>query len=174
MEDTNWQRILWRDNPKGAMKEYRLTTVTCMGPHVHHIFLSHSNLDSNLHLMKGKRYPLVSFATLHHFYVDDLPSGAKVTEKKAVEPLFHIRTEVYSKREVLSEIARVFDPLGLLSLCVVFMKILFTRAMEIKSRMGRTNPKDFGAKTVGSLPKGTSSYRKNENTEVCLATFIST
>ncbi|GFY55154.1 integrase catalytic domain-containing protein [Trichonephila inaurata madagascariensis] len=27
-EDTNWQRILWRDNPKEPVKEYRLTTVT--------------------------------------------------------------------------------------------------------------------------------------------------
>ncbi|GFU48673.1 DUF1758 domain-containing protein [Trichonephila clavipes] len=27
-EDTNWQRILWRDNPKETVKEYRLTTVT--------------------------------------------------------------------------------------------------------------------------------------------------
>ncbi|GFV42128.1 integrase catalytic domain-containing protein [Trichonephila clavipes] len=27
-EGTNWQRILWRDNPKETVKEYRLTTVT--------------------------------------------------------------------------------------------------------------------------------------------------
>ncbi|GFR11321.1 DUF1758 domain-containing protein [Trichonephila clavata] len=27
-EDTNWQRILWRDNPKEPAKKYRLTTVT--------------------------------------------------------------------------------------------------------------------------------------------------
>ncbi|GFX67857.1 integrase catalytic domain-containing protein [Trichonephila clavipes] len=120
-----------------------------------------------------ERYPLASFATLHHFYVDDLLSGA-ATEKEAVELVWQLKEMmrkggfnlrkwqsnsetvikevaenkdlkkvqndeeikilgiqwnpksdffsfsvslleercIYSKRDVHSEIARVFDPLG--------------------------------------------------------------
>ncbi|GFX50988.1 integrase catalytic domain-containing protein [Trichonephila clavipes] len=46
-----------------------------------------------------------------------------------------------------------------------FYESPFTRAMEIKSRMGRTNPGRFKL-TLDNLPKGTSSYRENDNTEV--------
>ncbi|GFW18336.1 hypothetical protein TNCV_1183641 [Trichonephila clavipes] len=40
--------------------------------------------------MKGERYPLASFATLHHFYVEDLLSGA-ATEKEAVELIWQLK-----------------------------------------------------------------------------------
>ncbi|GFT02234.1 DUF1758 domain-containing protein [Trichonephila clavipes] len=78
-EDTNWQRILWRDNPKEeTVKEYRLTTVTygtSCAPYLSTRTLTQLAFDER------ERYPLASFATLHHFYVDDLLSGA-ATEKK--------------------------------------------------------------------------------------------
>ncbi|GFY76701.1 DUF1758 domain-containing protein, partial [Trichonephila inaurata madagascariensis] len=177
-EDTNWQRILWRDNPKELVKEYRLTTVTygtSCAPYLSTQTLTQIALDER------ERYPLASFATLHHFYVDYLLKGA-ATEKEAVELVWQLKEMMrkggfnlrkwqsnsetvikevpenqnlkvvqndeeikvlgiqwnpksdffsfsvslqeqkcaYSKREVLSEIARVFDPLGLLSPCVVF------------------------------------------------------
>ncbi|GFW74752.1 integrase catalytic domain-containing protein [Trichonephila clavipes] len=168
-EDTNWQRILWRDNPKETMKEYRLTTVTygtsCV-PYLSTRTLTQHAFDER------ERYPLASFATLHHFYVNDLLSGAE-TEKEAVELVWQLKEMmrkggfnlrkwqsnsetvikevaenkdlkrvqideeikilgiqwnpksdffsfsvslleercIYSKRDVLSEIARVFDPL---------------------------------------------------------------
>ncbi|GFW98255.1 integrase catalytic domain-containing protein [Trichonephila clavipes] len=176
-EDTNWQRILWRDNPKETVKEYRLTTVT---------------------------YPLASFATLHHFYVDDLLSGA-ATEKEAVELVWQLKEMmkkggfnlrkwqsnseivikevaenkdlkrvqndeeikllgiqwnpksdffrfsvslleercIYSKRDVLSEIARVFDPLGLLSPCIVFMKILLQELWKLNLEWDEPIPEDL-------------------------------
>ncbi|GFY51167.1 integrase catalytic domain-containing protein [Trichonephila inaurata madagascariensis] len=178
-EDTNWQRILWRDNPKEPVKEYRLTTVTygtSCAPYLSTRTLTQLALDER------ESYPLASFATLHHFYVDDLLSGA-ATDKEAVELVWQLKEMMrkggfnlrkwqsnsetvikevsenqnlkvvqndeeikilgiqwnpksdffsfsvslqekkcaYSKREILSEIARVFDPLGLLSPCVVFM-----------------------------------------------------
>ncbi|GFY78295.1 DUF1758 domain-containing protein [Trichonephila inaurata madagascariensis] len=87
-EDTNWQRILWRDNPKEPVKEYRLTTVTygtSCAP-----YLSTRTLTRTLALDERERYPLASFATLHHFYVDDLLSGA-VTEKEAVELVWQLK-----------------------------------------------------------------------------------
>ncbi|GFU12714.1 uncharacterized protein TNCV_1619661, partial [Trichonephila clavipes] len=87
-EDTNWQRILWRDNPKETVKEYRLTTVTYMGHHVH-LYLSTRTL-TQLAFDERERYPLASFATLHHFYVDDLPSGA-ATEKKQLKLVWQLK-----------------------------------------------------------------------------------
>ncbi|GFY73444.1 integrase catalytic domain-containing protein [Trichonephila inaurata madagascariensis] len=86
-EDTNWQRILWRDNPKEPVKEYRLTTVTygtSCAPYLSTRTLTQLALDER------ERYPLASFATLHHFYVDDLLSGA-ATEKEAVELVWQLK-----------------------------------------------------------------------------------
>ncbi|GFX83320.1 DUF1758 domain-containing protein [Trichonephila clavipes] len=86
-EDTNWQRILWRDNPKETVKEYRLTTVTygtSCAPYLSTRTLTQLAFDER------ERYPLASFATLHHFYVDDLLSGA-ATEKEAVELVWQLK-----------------------------------------------------------------------------------
>ncbi|GFY67244.1 DUF5641 domain-containing protein [Trichonephila inaurata madagascariensis] len=49
----------------------------------------------------------------------------------------------YSKREVLSEIARVFDPLGLLSPCVVFMKILLQELWKLNLEWDEPIPEDL-------------------------------
>ncbi|GFY41865.1 DUF1758 domain-containing protein [Trichonephila inaurata madagascariensis] len=198
-EDTNWQQILWRDNPKEPVKEYRLTTVTygiSCAPYLSTRTLTQLELD--------ERNPLASFATLHHFYVDDLLSGA-ATEKEAVELVWQLKemmrkgginlrkwqsnSEIvikevpenqnlkvvqndeeikilgiqwnpksdffsssvtlqeqkcaYSKREVLSEIARVFDPLGLLSPCVVFMKILLQKLWKLNLEWDEPIPEDL-------------------------------
>ncbi|GFY72265.1 integrase catalytic domain-containing protein [Trichonephila inaurata madagascariensis] len=200
-EDTNWQRILWRDNPKELVKEYRLTPVTygtSCAPYLSTRTLTQLALDER------ERYPLASFATLHHFYVDDLLSGA-ATEKEAVELVWQLKEMMrkggfnlrkrqsnsetvikevpenqnlkvvqndeeikilgiqwnpksdffsfsvslqeqkcaYSKREVLSEIARVFDPLGLLSPCVVFMKILLQELWKLNLEWDEPIPEDL-------------------------------
>ncbi|GFS80422.1 integrase catalytic domain-containing protein [Trichonephila clavipes] len=200
-EDTNWQRILWRDNPKETVKEYRLTTVTygtsCTP------YLSTRTL-TQLAFDERERFPLASFATLHHFYVDDLLSGA-ATEKEAVELVWQLKEMmrkggfnlrkwqsnseivikevaenkdlkkvqndeeikilgiqwnpksdffsfsvslleercIYSKRDVLSEIARVFDPLGLLSPCIVFMKILLQELWKLNLEWDEQIPEDL-------------------------------
>ncbi|GFY46640.1 DUF1758 domain-containing protein [Trichonephila inaurata madagascariensis] len=86
-EDTNWQRILWRDNPKEPVKEYRLTTVTYGTSYAP--YLSTRTL-TQLALDERERYSLASFATLHHFYVDDLLSGA-ATKKEAVELVWQLK-----------------------------------------------------------------------------------
>ncbi|GFY38534.1 integrase catalytic domain-containing protein [Trichonephila inaurata madagascariensis] len=49
----------------------------------------------------------------------------------------------YSKREVLSEIARGFDPLGLLSPCVVFMKILLQELWKLNLEWDEPIPEDL-------------------------------
>lgn len=181
--DTDWQRILWRETPNEPIKEYRLLTVTygtASAP-----FLS-TRAMQQLALDEKDNFPLASQATLKHFYVDDLLSGAS-SQQEALElvcqlkgmmkkggfnlrkwhsnvpsifneplneeegNLIHIESDeevnvlgikwntkddcfcftvapiedklTFSKREILSEIAHVFDPLGFLSPCVVFMKI---------------------------------------------------
>ncbi|GFX66181.1 integrase catalytic domain-containing protein [Trichonephila clavipes] len=200
-EDTNWQRILWRDNPKETVKEYRLTTVTygtSCAPYLSTRTLTQLAFDER------ERYPLAPFATLHHFYVDDLLSGA-ATEKEAVELVWQLKEMmkkggfnlrkwqsnseivikevaenkdlkrvqndeeikilgiqwnpksdffsfsvslleercIYSKRDVLSEIARVFDPLGLLSPCIVFMKILLQELWKLNLEWDEPIPEDL-------------------------------
>ncbi|GFX02235.1 integrase catalytic domain-containing protein [Trichonephila clavipes] len=177
-EDTNWQRILWRDNPKETVKEYRLTTVTygtSCAPYLSTRTLTQLAFDER------EMYPLASFATLHHFYVDDLLSGAanekeaveliwqlkemmrkggfnlrkwqsnseivikEVAENKDLKKCFITRQEVhlYSKRDVLSEIARVFDPLGLLSSFIVFMKILLQELWKLNLECHEPIPEDL-------------------------------
>ncbi|GFS83826.1 uncharacterized protein TNCV_611361 [Trichonephila clavipes] len=50
---------------------------------------------------------------------------------------------IYSKRDVLSEIARVFDPLGLLSPCIVFMKILLQELWKLNLEWDEPIPEDL-------------------------------
>ncbi|GBL61029.1 hypothetical protein AVEN_146726-1, partial [Araneus ventricosus] len=191
-DDVDWQRILWRNSPEDAIREYRLVTVTygtACAP-----FLSTRTLRQ-LALDEVKDYPLASKATLCNFYVDDLLGGAGsreeaiqlVTEMQAMMKKggFHLRKWIsnepsifrevfidsqekefvhlddgdckvlglgwspsldvfrftvvpdqleatYTKRGVLSQMARVFDPLGLLSPCVIFMKILLQQLWQGK------------------------------------------
>ncbi|GFS58781.1 DUF1758 domain-containing protein [Trichonephila clavipes] len=79
--------ILMRDNPKETVKEYRLTTVTygtSCAPYLSTRTLTQLAFDEK------ERYPLASFTTLPHFYVDDLLSGA-ATEKEAVELVWQLK-----------------------------------------------------------------------------------
>ncbi|GFW70033.1 integrase catalytic domain-containing protein [Trichonephila clavipes] len=142
-EDVDWQRILWRDSPTEPIREYRLTTVTygtSSAP-----FLSTRTLRQ-LAIDEQENYPAASRATLSHFYVDDLLSG----KLKAVDSKHTIKddqpvkilgiawlpdvdkftftitvneTDVWTKRKVLSEVAKIFDPLGWLAPSVVISKI---------------------------------------------------
>ncbi|GFY65882.1 DUF1758 domain-containing protein [Trichonephila inaurata madagascariensis] len=78
--------LLMKDNSKEAVKEYRLTTVTYGTSCAPYLF---TRTLTQLALEREK-YPLASYATLHHFYVDDLLSGA-TTEKEAVELVWQLK-----------------------------------------------------------------------------------
>ncbi|GFR25022.1 integrase catalytic domain-containing protein [Trichonephila clavata] len=145
-EDVDWQRILWRDSPTEPIKEYRLTTVTygtSSAP-----FISTRTLRQ-LAIDEQENFSAASRATLCHFYVDDLLSGS-ATRKGAVQLVSELQemmkeedpgiawlpyvdkftftitvneTDVWTKRKVLSEVAKIFDPLGWLAPTVIISKI---------------------------------------------------
>ncbi|GFY68662.1 DUF1758 domain-containing protein [Trichonephila inaurata madagascariensis] len=101
------------DNPKELVKEYRLTTVTygtSCAPYFSTRTLTQLALDER------ERYPLASFATLDHFYVDDLLSGA-ATEKKAVELGFDYNSQVL----LCTALVNVCDSFGGTQLCRVLL-----------------------------------------------------
>ena len=183
-EDADWQRILWRDSPDETVKEYRLNTVTygtACAPYLSTRILRQLAEDEK------EKFPSASRATLRHFYVDDLLSGASTKEeamqlvtelqemmkkggfslrkwistipdvlKNIPEELRAVDTqhtfdkdqsvkilgiawlpgtdtftfnitvsqhEVLTKRRVLSDVARIFDPLGWLAPTVIIAKI---------------------------------------------------
>lgn len=72
-EQTNLQRILWRNSPSEKMKEYRLTTITygtSSAPYLAIRTLQQLAKD------EAVRFPKASQIMLNDFYVDDVASGA--------------------------------------------------------------------------------------------------
>ena len=53
------------------------------------------------------------------------------------------KKERYTKRDILSEVARVFDPIGLLLRSVVFMKIFFQKLWRRSLHCGELISEEF-------------------------------
>ncbi|XP_059054950.1 uncharacterized protein LOC131848996 [Achroia grisella] len=71
-EDTDFQRILWRNNPNEPLKDYRLLTVTfgtASAPYLAVKTLMQLSYD------EGDNYPIASRILQEDFYVDDVLSG---------------------------------------------------------------------------------------------------
>ncbi|XP_073950857.1 uncharacterized protein [Choristoneura fumiferana] len=80
-EDSEYQRILWRDNPDQEIKEYKLLRVTfgtSAAPYL--------AVKSLIQVAKdeGKDFPLAAERVKNEFYMDDLMSGCE-KEEEAVE-----------------------------------------------------------------------------------------
>lgn len=78
--DTNFQRIVWREDPYSTLKHYKLTTVTygtSSAPYLATRCLQQLAFDNQ------KTYPQASAAIEQDFYVDDILSGAS-TETDAI------------------------------------------------------------------------------------------
>jgi Reverse transcriptase (RNA-dependent DNA polymerase) len=76
-EDQKFQKILWRSDSKGPIKEYQLKTITygtAAAP-----FLAIRTLIQ-LATEEEKRLPIASVAAKKDFYVDDFMSGCENTE----------------------------------------------------------------------------------------------
>lgn len=72
-EDTDYQRIVWRENSEHPIQDYRLRTVTfgtSCAP-----YLAVRTLRQ-LAIYEEHSYPVATEAVLHDFYVDDLLSGS--------------------------------------------------------------------------------------------------
>ncbi|GFU38808.1 pro-Pol polyprotein [Trichonephila clavipes] len=73
LQDSDFQRIAWRNSPFEPIQEFRLTRIaygTASAPYLAIKCLQH------LALSEANNFPLTSKAALKDFYVDDLMSGA--------------------------------------------------------------------------------------------------
>ncbi|XP_022832838.1 uncharacterized protein LOC111360825 [Spodoptera litura] len=77
-EDTVYQRILWRDDPKQPIGDYELVTVTfgtASAPYQAVRTLHQVAYD------EGDKYPLAAAKVLNSFYMDDLMTGSNSIEE---------------------------------------------------------------------------------------------
>ncbi|XP_038215213.1 uncharacterized protein LOC119834785 [Zerene cesonia] len=76
--DTDYQRILWRDDPNDDLRQFRLLRVTfgtSSAP-----YLAVRTLQELVH-MDGEDFPLASTRILKEFYMDDLMSGCHTVDE---------------------------------------------------------------------------------------------
>ncbi|GFY22411.1 integrase catalytic domain-containing protein [Trichonephila clavipes] len=151
-EDTNWQRILWRDNPKQPVKEYRLTTVkyrTSCAPYLSTRTLTQLAADERersdsetviKEVSENKDLKVVQndeeikiFGIQWNPKSDFFSFSVSLQEERCI----------YSKRDVLSEIARVLDPQGLLPPCIVFMKMFLQELWKLNLELDEPIPEDL-------------------------------
>ncbi|UYV75949.1 hypothetical protein LAZ67_13001892, partial [Cordylochernes scorpioides] len=80
-DDSDYQRVLWRDSPSDAIQEYKLTTITygtACAPYLA-IRTLHQLADD-----EATNYPVASEIVKSDFYVDDLLTGADTVEEAQV------------------------------------------------------------------------------------------
>ncbi|XP_070144903.1 uncharacterized protein [Drosophila kikkawai] len=106
-EHTHYQRIVWRKEETATLDHYRLLTVTyglASSPFIAVRVLKQLATDY------AEMYPNAAVVLNRDAYVDDIPPGI---------------TTALTTRILLSELAKIYDPLGLLAPTTVFLKILF-------------------------------------------------
>ncbi|XP_055615030.1 uncharacterized protein LOC129761337 [Toxorhynchites rutilus septentrionalis] len=144
--------ILWRESPLEPIKTYRLTTVTYGTSSAPYLA---TKCLQQLSEIGSKSHPVAAAVMGKDFYMDDLLTGTNTAEEgqaliqqllqltqSAGLQLHDFRFEVpqhgnslpITKRIVLSDIARLFDPLGLVGPMVVQAKLF----MQELWREGKT------------------------------------
>ncbi|XP_061704588.1 uncharacterized protein LOC133515953 [Cydia pomonella] len=109
--DTNYQRLLWRNNPKEEVKDYRLLRVTfgtASAPYLAVKMLHQIAMD------EGKDQPNAARVIKEDFYMDDLISGndtvdEAITTAREVKSIlqrggFHLQKWTSNEREFLEQI----------------------------------------------------------------------
>ncbi|GFW95602.1 integrase catalytic domain-containing protein [Trichonephila clavipes] len=119
-EQTCLQRILWKQGIGEPIKTYELTTVTygiVSAPYLATKTLKQLAMDA------ANNFPLAAPVVLSDCYIDDILSGSESIEENREQQ----RPTSFTKRMVLSTIARIFDPLGLLGPIITWAKIFMQR-----------------------------------------------
>ncbi|GFU61514.1 integrase_H2C2 domain-containing protein [Trichonephila clavipes] len=133
------QRILWRENMDEPIKTFELSTVTygtTSAP-----FLATRTLKQ-LALDEAGNFPLGSSVVMSDMYIDDILTDSSEIKVLGVywnpkHDCFSFRVkidlhELNTKRDVLSTIARIYDPLGLLGPVVAKAKIFLQKLWMLK------------------------------------------
>ncbi|GFU74061.1 uncharacterized protein TNCV_1641851 [Trichonephila clavipes] len=151
--------ILWKDSVDGAVQTYKLNTVTygtTCAPYLATRTIQQLARD------EGEHYPLAASVTIRDIYMDDILTEilnsvpkkeqswdfhCQSSDQKTIKTLgiiwspqfdyFSFMTvvnsrESYSKREVLSNIARLFDPLGFLGPILTKAKLILQKLWVLK------------------------------------------
>ncbi|XP_076764826.1 uncharacterized protein LOC143431769 [Xylocopa sonorina] len=144
-EDRRFQKILWR-NSSGNIQPYHLDTVTfglSAAPYLA------TRCIHQLANGEAEQYPLAANTLKQDLYVDGGEQEATIktlgiywnsqtdTINYSVSPV-SIGNQV-SKRSILSDIAKIFDPLGLLGPVVVKAKILLQQLWLLKLHWDETS-----------------------------------
>lgn len=191
-DDTDYQRIVWRDHKNESFKDYRLLTLTfgtASAPYLAVKTLNQVALDYS------EQYPIAANRVLKEFYMDDLMTGCETLEegivlynqmtgllkeagfilqkwssnkeellgeilklnniKKEEDKKMELKGDnivkilgltwnrtndefqysvklppistTITKRKIISDVARLFDPLGWIAPCVILAKIFIQR-----------------------------------------------
>ncbi|XP_011686440.1 PREDICTED: uncharacterized protein LOC105449136 [Wasmannia auropunctata] len=132
---TRLQRILWRTDPSASVNTFELTTITYGTSSASYLATRCLN-----HLAEtySSEFPVAAARIKRDFYMDDLLTGADtIHELKSIRneiwnqttDTFHFScklnpSESITKRTILSEAARLYDPLGFLGPITVVAKLL--------------------------------------------------
>ncbi|GFX93588.1 uncharacterized protein TNCV_1587651 [Trichonephila clavipes] len=130
--------ILWKDSIDGPVQTYKLNTVTTCAPYLTTRTIQQLARD------EGDHSPLATAVTIRDIYMDDILTGIIWSPQF---DYFSFKTvvncsESHTKREVLSIIARLFDPLGFLGPILTKDKLILQKLWVLKSKWGEplSNP----------------------------------
>ncbi|XP_066582970.1 uncharacterized protein [Prorops nasuta] len=162
-EDRKYQTILWKTD-SGALQAFELNTVTYgTGPAP---FLS-SRVLRELAYTDGANFPLAQDVLLNSTYVDDILFGAHDLKQLSSDPAgsskvlgiywdhgddsFRFRASpshigVLTKRILLSENTKIFDPLGWISPIVITLKQLMQSTWLLKLSWDEEIPEPIQSK----------------------------
>ena len=79
--DTNYQRIVWREDPKQPIREYRMTRVTFGTASAAYVAV---RTVHQLAMDEAQNFPIASKLALDHLYVDDMMAGADTVEEAII------------------------------------------------------------------------------------------
>ncbi|GFX07332.1 integrase catalytic domain-containing protein [Trichonephila clavipes] len=148
---TKLQKILWKNSKTAPTKVYELKTVTYGTTSTPYLA---TRVLQQLALDEEKDFPLVSEAPSTELREFSLDRSSEEVIVKTLGMLWDSSSDFftykvttstnynYTKRDVLSQIARIYDPLGLLGPVIVKAKIFMQQLCLLKLDWNETLPPD--------------------------------